>query len=114
MAMDLVNELSMKLQELSQSIRVLRDHGIKLAEAEYEYKVALSKEVYKLKDEKMPATLINVTVYGHTNIARLRMQRDIAEVMYNANQEHINVTKLQIRIIENQIQREYGQNGQGG
>lgn len=114
MAMDLVNEMAMKLQELTQSIRLLRDHGTKFAQAEHDYKVALSQEVYRLKDEKMPATLINITVYGHANIARLRMQRDIAEVMYNANQEHINVTKLQIRIIENQIQREYGQNGQGG
>jgi hypothetical protein len=31
--------------------------------------------------------------------------------MYQVNLEHINVTKLQIRVLEGQIQREWGKNG---
>lgn len=105
--MDLVNQLLNKLNELNASIKVLREHGEKLAQAEYEYKVELSKEVMRLKDEKIPATLINLTVYGKDNVAKLRFKRDLAQTMYNANQEHINVTKIQIRVLENQVQREW-------
>jgi hypothetical protein len=56
----------------------------------------------------MPVTLINTIIYGYEDIALLRFERDTAEVRYNANLEYINTIKLQIRILENQIQREYG------
>lgn len=109
--MDLMSEMETKLSELSVSIKKLREHGEKFAQAEHDYKVAMSKEVLRMRDEKTPATLINLVIYGQPEIARLRLQRDIAQVLYDANQEHINVVKLQIRIIENQIQREYNDRG---
>jgi hypothetical protein len=34
--------------------------------------------------------------------------RDIKEVVYNANQESINSLKLQLRLIESQLNREWG------
>ena len=55
----------------------------------------------------MPVTLINTVIYGYEDIARLRFERDTAEVKYNANNEYINTLKLQIRILENQLSREY-------
>jgi hypothetical protein len=58
----------------------------------------------------MPVTLISQVIYGYEDIAQLRFLRDSAEVVYRANQEAINTLKLQIRIIESQIQREYGSN----
>ena len=108
--MDL-NEQREKLQdELNASIKVLREHGDKLAKAERDYRISLNEETLKLKQEKMPATLINLIIYGVPVVADKRFKRDIAEVMYNANQEHINATKLQLRLIEKQIEREYGAN----
>jgi hypothetical protein len=38
----------------------------------------------------------------------LRFKRDVCETVYQANQESINVLKLNIRIIESQLQREWG------
>ena len=108
--MDLVNQMMSKINELTASIKVLRENGTKLAEAERDYRMELSKEVMRMKDEKVPATLINLTVYGHKGVAELRFKRDLAQVMYDANQEHINVTKVQVRVLEGQIQREWGRN----
>lgn len=108
--MDLVNQIMSKMNELSSSIKVLREHGEKLAQAEHDYKVALSQEVLRLKDEKQPATLINLIIHGQPGVATLRLKRDIAQVMYDANMEHINVTKLQIKILESQVAREWGRN----
>ena len=106
---DLVNEIFRLNDELSASIKKLADNGRNLAQAEKDYKMTLIEEVLKLRADNMPVTLINQIIYGVPKVAELRFKRDIAETMYNTNQEHINVTKLKIRIIESQVSREWGQ-----
>ena len=107
--MDLYNDLQQKIKELNISIKKLRETGTEYAEAEKEYKITLRQEALKLRNEKnMPVTLIQQIVYGVPEVAEKRFKRDVAEAIYKANQEAINVLKLQIRIMENQIQREYG------
>lgn len=56
----------------------------------------------------MAIGMIDKTCYGIPSIAELRFKRDIAKTLYQANLEAINSIKLQLRLIENQIQREYG------
>lgn len=107
--MDLYNELQQKIKELNISIKKLRETGTEYAEAEKEYKITLRQEALKLRAEKgMPVTLIQQVVYGVPEVAEKRFVRDVKEAVYKANQEAINVFKLQIRIIESQLQREYG------
>ena len=107
--MDLYNELQKKINELNISIKKLRETGTEYAEAEKEYKITLRNEALKLRAEKgMPVTLIQQVVYGVPEVAEKRFERDVKEAVYKANQEAINVFKLQIRIIESQLQREYG------
>ena len=109
--MDLVNEMFTLNNELTASIRKLSENGKKLAEAERDYKITLREEALKLRVEKdMPVTLINQIIFGVPKVAELRFKRDIAETIYNTNQEHINCTKLKIRILESQINREWGSN----
>lgn len=109
--MDLVNEMFALNNELTASIRKLAENGKKLAEAERDYKITLREEALKLRVEKdMPVTLINQIIFGVPKVAELRFKRDIAETIYNTNQEHINCTKLKIRILESQINREWGSN----
>ena len=107
--MDLLNELQQKLKELDVSVKALRQTGRALAKAERDYKVHLRNECLRLKnEEKMSVTLIDKTCYGIQSVADLRFERDCAEVVYKANQESINSIKLQIRILESQIDREWG------
>ena len=106
--MDLYNELVKKIQELNISIKKLRETGTDFAEAERDYKITLRQEALKLRAEKgMPVTLIQQVVYGVPEVADKRFKRDVAEAIYNANQESINSTKLQIRVIESQLNREF-------
>ena len=56
----------------------------------------------------MPVTLIQQVVYGIPEVAEKRFKRDVAEAMRNTAQENINVQKLQIRILEEQIKRDWG------
>lgn len=105
--MDLLNELNEKLEELRISLKKLRETGTKYAEAERDYKILLRKEVLKLRDEGQAIGVITLICYGIPEVARARFNRDVAETIYKANQEAINTLKLQIRLIESQIQREY-------
>lgn len=106
--MDLYEELESKIQELEVSIRSLRKTGSNYAEAERNYKVLLRQEVLKLRDEGQAIGVITLICYGIPSVAEARFKRDIAESIYKANQEAINSIKLQLRLLENQIQREYG------
>lgn len=105
---DLYNELQQKIKELNISIKKLRETGTEYAEAERDYKITLRQEALKLRAEKgMPVTLIQQVVYGVPEVAEKRFKRDVKEAVYQANQEAINSIKLQIRVIENQLQREF-------
>ena len=91
------------------SIKQLRTSGTDYAQAERDYKVLLRQECLKLRDEGMAIGMIDKTCYGIPVVAEARFKRDVAEAVYKANLEAINSIKLQLRLIENQIQREWGQ-----
>jgi hypothetical protein len=61
----------------------------------------------------MPVTLINQIIYGVPEVADKRFKRDVEEANYKANLEHINVVKLQLRLLEAQLSREWGNSGKG-
>ena len=106
---DLVNELNDLCAKLSVSGKLLAKHGNELAEAEKNYKIKLREEALKLRsEEKLAVTLINQIVYGIPEVAELRFKRDVAETMYKVSQESINTLKLKIRVLDAQIQREWG------
>lgn len=106
--MDLYDELQAKTKQLDVSIKSLRKTGTEYAEAEKAYKVLLRQECLKLRDEGMAIGMIDKTCYGIPSVAEARFKRDVSEAVYKANQEAINSLKLQMRLIENQIGREWG------
>ena len=108
--MDLFNELQIKTKDLEKSIKQLRVSGTSYAQAEKDYKVLLRTECLKLRDEGMAIGMIDKTCFGIPSVAEARFKRDVAEAVYKANLEAINSIKLQMRLIESQLQREYGSN----
>ncbi len=106
--MELYLELQNKTKQLEVSIKQLRTSGTDYANAEKDYKVLLRQECLKLRDDGMSIGMIDKTCYGIPSVAEARFKRDVAEAVYKANLEAINSIKLQMRIIENQLQREWG------
>jgi len=106
---DLVNEQQALLKQLSATINELESNGRNLAEAEMEYKIVLNQHVLALRNEGTAVTLIDKVAYGVKEVAEKRLNRDIAETMYNVAREKINGIKLKIRINEEQIKREWSQ-----
>lgn len=113
--MDLYEEIQRLMAELTASIRKLKDNGIKLAEAEKDYKITLRQEALKLRTlQDMPVTLINQIIYGVPEVAEKRFKRDAAETIYKSNLEYINVCKLQLKVYEAQLSREWTNAGNNG
>ena len=106
---DLYSELTLKTGELNTCVKMLRKTGTEFAEAERAYQVKKAEVALRLRDEGMPVGLIEMTIKGHPEVAPMMFKRDVAEVTYKANQEATQSYKLQMRLIENQIQREWGQ-----
>ena len=91
--MDLFNEI----QELSK----------KLKKAYTDYRMALAKELLILKDEGYAISLAGDIARGKREIAHLKFEEISKEAIYKANQESINVLKLQIKILSTQLDKEY-------
>lgn len=107
----LIDEIQQVYDLLSASIKALKKTSEAYAKAEMEYKILLRQECLKLRDEGMAIGMIDKTCYGIPSVAMARFKRDIAEANYKANQEAINSYKLQIRLLDNQINRDYGMEG---
>ena len=107
MSYELMDELQQKMKQLDVAYKQLRKSGIARAEAERDYKIALSKKGLMLREEGMAVGMIEIAIYGTEEIAALRFKRDTADVVYKANQECINCLKLEIKVIDNQINREW-------
>lgn len=105
--MDLFNEIQSLTKQLQVSLKQLRTTGTEYAKAYTEYRIALAKELVKLKDEGYAITLAGDIARGKPEIAKLKFQEISKEAIYKANQESINVLKLQIKIIQNQMDKEW-------
>ena len=108
--MDLTNELNNLIKKLDISVKSLRNTGSDYAKAYTDYRVALAKELMILKEEGYAITLAGDIARGKPEIARLKFKEISTEAIYKANQEAINSTKLQIKIIQEQINKEWGNN----
>lgn len=107
--MQLYQELDQKTHMLDVAVRELRTRGTALAQAERDYKVALAKAILEERAKGTPVTIIGDVCRGKQEIAKLRFERDCADVLWKSALEAINSMKLQLRLLENQISREWGQ-----
>lgn len=110
MSYDLIDEIQVLRKQLDVSVKQLRKTGTEYAKAERDYKVLLRQECLRLRDEGMAVGMITLSVYGIPSVAEARFKRDVAEAVYKANQESINSIKLQLKLIDSQISREWSIN----
>lgn len=94
-------------RELQDTINELQNKGEEKAEAERDYRVALMEETLKAKADGMSITLIEKTIYGNEKVAESRLERDIAQTNYESTLEKINMIKLKIRVLDEQMNREW-------
>jgi hypothetical protein len=107
MSSDLIQEIGSKSALLDAAIKQLGIRGKSYAQAEHDYRVAMRKKILDERAKGTPVTIISDLCRGDPEVAKLRLERDIAKTVYESAQEAINGFKLQIRILDSQIEREW-------
>lgn len=103
------NEQMEKLTKyLNAALKEYSSRGRDYAEAYKNYRVAVAKELLELRDAGMPVTIAYDIARGNDYVADLKQKEIIAESLYNSCKEAINTYKLQIKILQEQINKEYG------
>jgi hypothetical protein len=108
MVRSLFDQIQGEMKKLDISVRSLRKTGTEFAQAEMDYKIILREEALKLRDGGEAVGMIDKTVYGVRRVAEVRFKRDVAEAVYKANLEAINATKLYIKVLMTQYDKEWG------
>lgn len=106
--MDLQLEINSKLKQLDVAVKELRKTGSQYAESYTQYRIAVAKELVLLRDNGVPVTIAYDIARGKPEIAKLKFNEIRDEAIYKANLESINATKLEIKILNEQLQREWG------
>lgn len=108
---DLIEEIGQKTVLLDKAITRLGKRGRAYAQAEHDYRVEMAKKILVERENGTPVTIISDVCRGNPEIAKLRFERDVAEVVYKSAMEAINGYKLQIKILNDQLDREWNRSG---
>jgi hypothetical protein len=107
MAIELINQMLDKTKLLDGVITQLKIRGRKMAETEADYRSALAQKILQLRAEGFPATIMSDVVRGDREVAKLRLVRDIAKTEYEVANEMLQVLKLQIRVLQAEVERDF-------
>lgn len=108
--MDLLEEMWKINGLLTKALEQYKERGREYAKAYRDYRVMLAKELLRLKADGMPVTIAYDIARGKPEIADAKEKEIIQESLYDSCKEAINTYKLQIKILQEQINKEY----QGG
>lgn len=106
----LYNDLARDRDLMQTASKELKDRGIALAKAESEYQTAKSKRALELKAEGYAATMIALILKGDEQVSVKLFERDCAQALYDSAKEALQCYKLDARLLEAQISREWNQN----
>ena len=110
---DLWAEARSYMAALDEELARCRSCGAQLAENERAYRVALACEELRLKEEGRPVSIIGDVARGVPEIAELKCARDCSEAFYKASTEAINVLKLKLRTVNEEMGREWNSGSDG-
>jgi len=110
---DLYVEERQLRSKLDALIDEYRRCGTEHAKRDREYYALKAAKTLELKEQGMPATVITQIIKGVEPVAVAREKMLVSETMARAALEAILSTKLQIKLVESQLQREYS-NPQAG
>ena len=108
---DMVDPTWLEIQHnqamLEASLNTLRENGEASAAAYREYHIAKTKAILTLREKGYPTTLIPELVKGVKDVADLKFKSDVADVVFQANKEAINVYKKKADDLRVIYEREY-------
>lgn len=104
-----------KLEELNNlltsALSEYKKRGQDYAKAYRDYRIKVAQKLLQLKADGMPATISYDVARGDEEVAKAKEQEIITECLYKSCQEAINVYKLKIKILQQQINKDFENGG---
>ena len=100
---ELTKRRTMLLQELQKAQVEYRNNLIESAEKDNQYKKIYSIDIIKEREKGTPTTLVKDICKGKEEIANAKTASNIADGLAKASLEKINILKIEIRILEEEI-----------
>lgn len=107
MVADPITEVWRRSEMLETALKECKSRGRAAADAEQTFRVKLAEKILLLREGGLPATLIPDVARGDKDVARLKFERDCAQVVYDNAKEAVNAYKKQIDVLREQIDREW-------
>ena len=105
---DLMDRMGQLTALLEAALRQFGKRGSEWAASERDYRIALSQKLLELRAQGIPVTILADLARGDAKIAAMKFDRDAKEALYKAAQEAIQSYKLQMKLTDAQIEREWG------
>ena len=105
--MDLLQEMWRINELLTKALEQFKARGIEYAKSYANYRKLVAQELLRLKSDGMPVTIAYDIARGKEEVANAKQEEIINEALYKSCQEAINTYKLQIKILQEQINKEY-------
>lgn len=104
------NDLARDRDLMQRASRELKERGLEKARTAAEYYSAKNRRVLELKAEGHSATMIALIIKGDEEVCERLLAKECAEVLYDSAKEALQCYKLDARLLEAQISREWNQN----
>lgn len=102
-------EIEQAMIDLETCVSEYKKYNKDYAMKEKKYRILLSQRLTALRAAGEKVTHLADIARGQEDIAQLRFDRDIAEGLKKSAEEGINYYKIKIRVLEGQLNREWGQ-----
>lgn len=104
---DLFGQMMERLDLCDERVVQMRKASVQYAENKAAYRMAVREAILRERAKGTPATITGDVVRGRQDIASLCVARDCAESNAKAFQEEININKLRVRVLNDQLSREW-------
>ena len=99
----IIDNMNKCLRAMQQGNMQYKTLGLKKTAAEEKYRVALQKEIARLKLEGYKVTIIPDLARGNKEVARLRLERDVADVNYETCRNSLRYCEKELEILRSQL-----------
>ena len=103
----LLNDLNSDLKRLRDVTEQYAEAGKQAAIDEARYQSVKATRALEMRAQGESAAMINLLIKGDPAVNEYLLNRECSKAIYEVTKEQINTLKLSIRIIENQIEREW-------
>lgn len=105
--MDLIERMEELKSLLNLALKEFKTRGIEYAKCYKDYRIKVAQKLLELKANGMPVTIAYDIARGDAEVAEAKEKEIVTETLYKSCQEAINSYKLQMKILQEQINKEW-------